>query len=223
MLVAASLTATITRYVAMRTWVFTRTHPAPPAPSRAGPMSAHRSPRGAVCAASLGRAPLLAVLALAAVLCLWNLTINGYSNEYYAAAARAGSESWKAWFFGAIDPGCFITVDKPPLSLWLMGLSARVFGFSSFAILLPQALCTIAAVGVLFATVRRVAGPGRRARRGRRAGADADHRRDRAGQQPGRAAGAAARAVGLADRCGRWSPAARKWLCGAARSSAWRS
>ncbi|MDA0166671.1 glycosyltransferase family 39 protein [Solirubrobacter ginsenosidimutans] len=100
----------------------------------------------------------VAVLALAAALCLWNLTISGYSNEYYAAAARAGSESWKAWFFGAIDPGSFITVDKPPLSLWLMGLSARVFGFSSFSILLPQALCTIAAVALLFATVRRVAG-----------------------------------------------------------------
>ncbi|HEY6890278.1 MAG TPA: glycosyltransferase family 39 protein, partial [Solirubrobacter sp.] len=100
----------------------------------------------------------VAVLVLAAALCLWNLTISGYSNEYYAAAARAGSESWKAWFFGAIDPGSFITVDKPPLSLWLMGLSARVFGFSSFSILLPQALCTIAAVALLFATVRRVAG-----------------------------------------------------------------
>jgi 4-amino-4-deoxy-L-arabinose transferase-like glycosyltransferase len=99
------------------------------------------------------------ILAVAALLCLWNLTINGWSNEYYAAAARAGSESWKAWFFGSLDPGSFITVDKPPLALWLMGLSARVFGFSSFSVLLPQALCTIAAVGVLFATVRRVLGP----------------------------------------------------------------
>src|SRR4051812_37598761 len=105
------------------------------------------------------RPALIGVLALAAVLCLWNLTISGYSNEYYAAAAKAGSVSWKAWFFGAVDPGSFITVDKPPLSLWLMGLSTRVLGFSSFSILLPQALCTIGAVGALFATVRRVAGP----------------------------------------------------------------
>jgi 4-amino-4-deoxy-L-arabinose transferase-like glycosyltransferase len=104
------------------------------------------------------RAALLGVLSLAAVLCLWNLTISGYSNEYYAAAAKAGSVSWKAWFFGALDPGSFITVDKPPLSLWLMGLSARVFGFSSFSLLLPQALCTIAAVGLLHATVRRAFG-----------------------------------------------------------------
>jgi 4-amino-4-deoxy-L-arabinose transferase-like glycosyltransferase len=104
------------------------------------------------------RVSFIGVLVLAAALCLWNLTISGYSNEYYAAAARAGSESWKAWFFGAIDPGSFITVDKPPLSLWLMGLSSRVFGFSSFSMLLPQALCTVAAVGLLFSTVRRVAG-----------------------------------------------------------------
>ncbi len=101
------------------------------------------------------RPALMAIVAGAAVLCLWHLTRNGYSNEYYAAATRAGSESWKAWFFGSLDPGSFITVDKPPLSLWLSGLSARVLGFSSFSILLPEALCTLAAVGLLYATVRR--------------------------------------------------------------------
>src|SRR4051794_21497514 len=105
------------------------------------------------------RPALLGVLGLAAVLVLWNLTINGYSNEYYAAAARAGAESWTAWFFGSLDPGSFITVDKPPLSLWLMGLSARVLGFSSLSMLLPEALCAIGAVALLYATVRRVFGP----------------------------------------------------------------
>jgi 4-amino-4-deoxy-L-arabinose transferase-like glycosyltransferase len=105
------------------------------------------------------RPALLGVLALAAALCLWDLTISGYANTYYAAAAKAGSESWKALFFGALDPGSFITVDKPPLSLWMMGLSARVFGYSSFSILLPQALCMIAAVGLLYGVVRRQFGP----------------------------------------------------------------
>jgi 4-amino-4-deoxy-L-arabinose transferase-like glycosyltransferase len=105
------------------------------------------------------RPSLIAIVVLAAALCLWDLTISGYANTYYAAAARAASESWKAWFFGALDPGSFITVDKPPLSLWLMGLSARALGYSSFSILLPQALCTIAAVGLLYTTVRRVFGP----------------------------------------------------------------
>ena len=101
---------------------------------------------------------LVAVLALAAALFLWRLSISGWSNTYYAAAAKAGSVSWKAWFFGSIDPGSFITVDKPPLSLWLMGLSARVFGFSAFSILLPQALAMLGAVALLYATVRRAFG-----------------------------------------------------------------
>jgi 4-amino-4-deoxy-L-arabinose transferase-like glycosyltransferase len=105
------------------------------------------------------RPALVAVMALASVLCLWNLTRNGYSNDYYAAAAKSASVDWKAWFFGSLDPGSFITVDKPPLATWLSGLSARVFGFSSFSILLPSALSTIAAVGLLFATVRRLFGP----------------------------------------------------------------
>jgi 4-amino-4-deoxy-L-arabinose transferase-like glycosyltransferase len=105
------------------------------------------------------RPALFGVVALASALCLWDLTISGYANTYYAAAVRSASASWTAWFFGALDPGSFITVDKPPLSLWLMGLSARVFGFSSFSLLLPQALCTIAAVGLLYAAVRRLFGP----------------------------------------------------------------
>jgi 4-amino-4-deoxy-L-arabinose transferase-like glycosyltransferase len=105
------------------------------------------------------RPALVAVLALAAALVLWDLTASGNSNTYYAAAVKSATESWKALFFGSIDPGSFITVDKPPLSIWLMGLSGRVLGFSSFSMLLPQALCTVAAVGVLFATVRRLFGP----------------------------------------------------------------
>jgi 4-amino-4-deoxy-L-arabinose transferase-like glycosyltransferase len=105
------------------------------------------------------RPVLFVVLLAAALLSFWHLSRNGWSNEYYAAAARSGSLSWKAWFFGSIDPGSFITVDKPPLSLWAMGLSIRVFGWSSFAMLLPQALFTVGSVAVLNATVRRVFGP----------------------------------------------------------------
>ena len=101
------------------------------------------------------RPALLALLAAAACMYLYKLTASGYSNTYYAAAVKSASVSLKAWFFGSLDPGSFITVDKPPLSIWLMGLSARVFGFSSFSPLLPQVLCTLATVGLLFTTVRR--------------------------------------------------------------------
>ncbi len=100
---------------------------------------------------------LTAVLVLAAVLVGWGLTRSGYSNTYYAAAVKSASESWKALFFGAIDPGSFITVDKPPLSIWLMGLSARVFGFSSFSMLLPSVLCTVGSVALVHASVKRFA------------------------------------------------------------------
>ena len=104
---------------------------------------------------------LVAVLALAAALFLWRLSISGWSNTYYAAAAKAGSVSWKAWFFGSIDPGSFITVDKPPLSLWLMGLSARVvrlLGVLDAAA--AGALRRSARSALLYATVQR--GFGRR-------------------------------------------------------------
>jgi 4-amino-4-deoxy-L-arabinose transferase-like glycosyltransferase len=133
--------------------------PAHPRPAAAGTARLRSLVRGRPADPAWVRPTLLGIVALAAALCLWDLTISGYANSYYAAAVRSAGVSWKAWFFGALDPGSFITVDKPPLSMWLMGLSARAFGFSSFSLLLPQALCTIAAVGVLYATVRRVFGP----------------------------------------------------------------
>lgn len=83
-------------------------------------------------------APLLGLLALTAALYLWALSRNGWANQYYAAAEQAGSHSWKAFLFGSLDASNYITVDKPPASLWLMELSSRAFGFSSFSMLLPQ-------------------------------------------------------------------------------------
>lgn len=101
----------------------------------------------------------LAVGLLAAVVCLWDLEISGYANTYYSAAAQAAGQSWTAMFFGSIDAGNFITVDKPPVSLWVMGLSVRILGLGPLSVLLPEALAGIAAVLVLHATVRRTFGP----------------------------------------------------------------
>jgi 4-amino-4-deoxy-L-arabinose transferase-like glycosyltransferase len=105
------------------------------------------------------RPALLALLAATALLYLIGLGRSGWANAFYSAAAQAGSASWKALFFGSSDAASFITVDKPPLSLWVMGISARVFGVSAWSILVPQALMGVAAVGVLYATVRRWASP----------------------------------------------------------------
>jgi 4-amino-4-deoxy-L-arabinose transferase-like glycosyltransferase len=102
--------------------------------------------------------PAAGVLALAAVLYVVNLTVSGYANVYYSGAAWAASQSWAAWFQGAIDPGTFITIDKPPLATMVMGLSVRLFGLSSASILLPEALMGVATVALLMATVRRTFG-----------------------------------------------------------------
>ncbi|MDV3124646.1 glycosyltransferase family 39 protein [Mycobacterium sp. 21AC1] len=101
-----------------------------------------------------------ALLAGTAVLYLWGLGSSGWANSFYAAAAQAGTQSWKAWLFGSLDAGNAITVDKPPAAMWAMGLSGRLFGFNEFTMLLPQALMGVAAVAVLYATVRRTSGPG---------------------------------------------------------------
>jgi 4-amino-4-deoxy-L-arabinose transferase-like glycosyltransferase len=92
---------------------------------------------------------------LAAFVALWALDVSGYANTYYSAAAQAAGQSWSAMFFGAIDGAGFITVDKPPASLWLMGLSVRLLGVNPFAVLLPEALCGVAATLLLYDAVRR--------------------------------------------------------------------
>jgi 4-amino-4-deoxy-L-arabinose transferase-like glycosyltransferase len=103
------------------------------------------------------RAGLLVLLAGTATAYLWSLASSGYANSFYAAAAQAGSQSWKAWLFGSLDASNAVTVDKPPASLWVMGLSVRIFGLSSWSILVPEALMGVATVALVWATVRRAA------------------------------------------------------------------
>ncbi|ADD44885.1 ArnT family glycosyltransferase [Stackebrandtia nassauensis] len=105
------------------------------------------------------RPALLTLLALSAVTFLWGLGSSGYANQFYSAAVQAGSASWKAFFFGSSDAANSITVDKPPAALWPMALSVRLFGLSSWSILVPQALMGVASVGVVYAAVRRGFGP----------------------------------------------------------------
>lgn len=98
---------------------------------------------------------LLGLLAGSAVLFAWNLGASGWANAYYSAAVQAGSQDWLAFLFGSFDAGNAITVDKTPASLWVMELSARVFGFSPWSVLLPQAVEGVLAVWLLYLTVRR--------------------------------------------------------------------
>jgi 4-amino-4-deoxy-L-arabinose transferase-like glycosyltransferase len=100
-----------------------------------------------------------ALLTGTALLYVVGLARSGWGNAFYAAAAQAGAQSWKAFFFGASDAPGTITVDKPPASIWLMSLSVRLFGLSSWSLLLPEALLGVATVALLVRTVRRSAGP----------------------------------------------------------------
>ncbi|MGW2205238.1 ArnT family glycosyltransferase [Streptomyces sp. NPDC001774] len=106
------------------------------------------------------RPAFLALLAVTTALYVWNLSASGYANSFYSAAVQAGSESWKAFFFGSLDAANAITVDKPPAALWPMALSVRVFGLGSWQILLPEVLMGVATVAVLYAAVRRRFGAG---------------------------------------------------------------
>ncbi|CAN5679438.1 glycosyltransferase family 39 protein [soil metagenome] len=101
----------------------------------------------------------LPVLLLAtAALYLWNLGASGWANSFYTAAVQAGSADWTAFLFGSSDAANAITVDKTPAALWVMSASARIFGFSAWSVLVPQALMGVASVAVLYFSVRRVSG-----------------------------------------------------------------
>lgn len=95
------------------------------------------------------------LLLATAALYFYNLSSSGYANSFYSAAVQAGSQSWKAFFFGSLDAANAITVDKPPAALWPMALSVRLFGLSSWAILAPEVLMGVGTVAVVYASVRR--------------------------------------------------------------------
>ncbi|MEU5275890.1 glycosyltransferase family 39 protein [Streptomyces asoensis] len=106
------------------------------------------------------RPAFLGLLAATLLLYLYDLSASGYANSFYSAAVQAGSQSWKAFFFGSLDAGNAITVDKPPASLWPMALSVRIFGLNSWAILVPEVLMGVGSVAVVYASVRRRFGAG---------------------------------------------------------------
>ena len=98
---------------------------------------------------------LVALVGLSGLLYLWSLSRNGWANTYYAAAVRSMSTSWHDFLYGSFDSAGVMTVDKPPLALWVQALSVRVFGFDSLAILVPQALMGVASVVLVYDLTRR--------------------------------------------------------------------
>jgi 4-amino-4-deoxy-L-arabinose transferase-like glycosyltransferase len=111
--------------------------------------------RARTLAARLPRPELIGLLALAATLDLWALSTNGWANSYYSAAARSMSSGWHNFLFASMDPSGVMTVDKPPLSLWVQALSVRAFGYHPLSVLMPQALMGVASVALVYDLVRR--------------------------------------------------------------------
>ncbi len=135
--------------------------PTPPPPGYTPPRRRLRERfAGAPDDPAWARPSLYALLTGTALLYLWGLGASGTANSFYAAAVQAGTKSWKAFLFGSIDSSNFITVDKPPASLWVMELSGRIFGFSSWSMLAPQAIEGVLAVALVYGAVRRLSGHG---------------------------------------------------------------
>ncbi|WP_037771022.1 ArnT family glycosyltransferase [Streptomyces sclerotialus] len=128
----------------------------PPAPPRARPaaflLGRRDEPRWS-------RPALWAALLVAALLYCWS-TSAGDLNSFYSAAVYSGTQSWKAWFFGSLDAGNFLTVDKPPFALMVMGLSCRVLGYGTWQMLLPMTGAALGSIAVLHTAVKRVFGHG---------------------------------------------------------------
>ena len=106
-------------------------------------------------AGRLERWTLLSILGLAAVLRLWHLDHNGYGRQYYAGAVRSMLGSWHNFFFNAFDPQGYVSLDKPPVALWLQVASAKILGFSAFSVMLPQVLEGLISVALVHRLVAR--------------------------------------------------------------------
>jgi 4-amino-4-deoxy-L-arabinose transferase-like glycosyltransferase len=101
------------------------------------------------------RPELVGLIALAGALNLWALARNGWANDYYSAAVRSMSSSWHDFLFASLDRSGVMTVDKPPLALWVQSLSVRMFGYHPLSVLVPQALMGVASVVLVYDLVRR--------------------------------------------------------------------
>ncbi|HUH79851.1 MAG TPA: glycosyltransferase family 39 protein [Solirubrobacteraceae bacterium] len=128
--------------------------PSAAAPAHVGSPWRLRDRAGAV-AVRIGRPELWALVGLTALLNLWDLSRNGWANVYYSAAVRSMSSSWHDFLYASFDRSGVMTVDKPPLALWVQSLSVRAFGYHPLSLLVPQALMGVATVVLVYDLVRR--------------------------------------------------------------------
>lgn len=102
--------------------------------------------------------PIIFILILSFILNRANLKIQGYGNEYYAAGIKSMLTSFKNFFFLSFDPSGFVSLNKPPIGLWIQGIFGKIFGVSGFALILPEALAGTLCVFILYILIKRYFG-----------------------------------------------------------------
>ncbi|GEQ18422.1 MULTISPECIES: glycosyltransferase family 39 protein [Clostridium] len=95
------------------------------------------------------------ILILSIILNFANLGIEGHANTYYSAGVKSMMMNLKNFFFVSSDPSGFVTIDKPPVGFWLQTISAKIFGFSGWSVILPQALAGVISVWLIYYLVKR--------------------------------------------------------------------
>ncbi|UPK04014.1 glycosyltransferase family 39 protein [Bradyrhizobium sp. 170] len=99
--------------------------------------------------------PLSLVAAVAVLARTWQLLQNDFGRQYYAAGVRSMLDSWHNFIFNAFDPAGFVSIDKPPVAIWLQVASAKLLGFSALSIMAAQVMAGLAAILFVYILVRK--------------------------------------------------------------------
>ena len=100
------------------------------------------------------RRGIVLVLLLTSFLYVTHLEQVAFGNLYYAAGVKSMLMNWHNFFFVSSDPGGFITIDKPPLGFWIQAISAKIFGFQGWSLILPQAVAGVTSVYLIYVLVK---------------------------------------------------------------------
>lgn len=103
----------------------------------------------------IDNAPILIILTISSFLNIYNIWLNGYANRYYAAGVYSMGQNLHAFFFNSFDSLGFITIDKPPLGLWIQVIFTKIFGFSGTVLILPQAIASVISVYLIYRIIQK--------------------------------------------------------------------
>ncbi|MGO4901306.1 glycosyltransferase family 39 protein [Bacillus sp. GM2] len=103
---------------------------------------------------------LILILLAALILNTYNIWQDDAANQYYLAAVKSMTQSFHNFFFASFDSSGFVSVDKPPVVLWIQTICAKIFGVHTWSVILPQALAGAGSVYLLYALIKAKFGKG---------------------------------------------------------------